>query len=587
MYGEPRIMIDNNIVPVFEERYRNYHGDQTFDEALKSLKCLTVKQNKAEQLYVHHADDCGEEVTIPYGIDFIKPGAFRKQYDLKRVNVLANVIEIPRYTFVNCTSLSEISLPNSLLSIGQSAFEDCSSLKYITIPDSVQEIKEEAFLGCKALKEAELLNPDTKLGKNAFPDGCIVKYGSEGKTGTEPELSVEEEEASAEAIEDMNVEEINASDDTGHSIETEVAMTAEEADLEAQAESTNEAPVDNQVKKEGSVEKPKRDGKHHSMKMLFCSDVRLGAICTENLDIKQSHKWKAARSEKLTDLIDKAAQNNAAYVALFGRIFGQERVSESVIDGLFAAIKDDKDIQALAFLNAEEYKRISYRNDIPENLHLLCTQTQDSYTDDDIALRIDKGVIEFQLADNDALTIRVNEGEKFEIVGMPETYTIPSFESIGFEDAEGLTCGYGVLDWSDESLGQYVVTPDPKYNYRSIELKVLPEDDEKEIVRKINNTVRKIDFDTFLRITITGQSAFGLTISGDGLKNQLQNRIFFVEVYDNTVMDIDEEAFENDISLRSEFVRLALQDDSLSESERNRLISCGWNALNGREVTAE
>ena len=46
--------------------------------------------------------------------------------------------------------------------------------------------------------------------------------------------------------------------------------------------------------------------------------------------------------------------------------------------------------------------------------------------------------------------------------------------------------------------------------------------------------------------------------------------------------DIDEEAFENDISLRSEFVRLALQDDSLSESERNRLISCGWNALNNR-----
>ena len=45
--------------------------------------------------------------------------------------------------------------------------------------------------------------------------------------------------------------------------------------------------------------------------------------------------------------------------------------------------------------------------------------------------------------------------------------------------------------------------------------------------------------------------------------------------------------FENDISLRSEFVRLALQDDSLSESERNRLISCGWNALIGKGVSAE
>ena len=76
-------------------------------------------------------------------------------------------------------------------------------------------------------------------------------------------------------------------------------------------------------------------------------------------------------------------------------------------------------------------------------------------------------------------------------------------------------------------------------------------------------------------------------MNSNALKSQLQNRVFYVEVYDNTVMDIDEEAFETDISLRSEFVRLALQDGSLSESERNRLISLGWNVLSGREVSAE
>ena len=99
--------------------------------------------------------------------------------------------------------------------------------------------------------------------------------------------------------------------------------------------------------------------------------------------------------------------------------------------------------------------------------------------------------------------------------------------------------------------------------------------------------IRSIERETFLRVTLTGRSAFGLTMSSDALKSQLQNRIFFAEVYDNTVMDIDEKAFETDISLRSEFVRLALQDGSLSESERNRLISLGWNALSGREVSAE
>ena len=321
------------------------------------------------------------------------------------------------------------------------------------------------------------------------------------------------------------------------------------------------------------------------MKMLFCSNVRIGAICTENLDIRLSHKWQKARNDKLKELIDKAARNNAGYVALFGQMFGQARVSETVIDGLFKTVEDDAGIQTLAFLNIDEYKRVSYRNDIPQNLHLFCLQRNDLYVDDCIALRINKGVIELQLSEE--LIIYKNAEEKYVISGLPEEYTIPSFEPIGFEDAQNCDFGYGIMEWKEEELGQYTVRVDQVYTYQSIELKIIPEDDQKGILRKINNAVRDVDFDTFLRITITGRSAFGLMINGDALKKQLQNRIFFVEVYDNTVMDIDEEAFENDISLRSEFVKLALQDDSLSESERNRLISCGWNALNGREVSAE
>ena len=323
------------------------------------------------------------------------------------------------------------------------------------------------------------------------------------------------------------------------------------------------------------------------MKILLCSDVRLGAVCTENLDVKLSHKWQTARTEKLADLVDQAAQNNATYVALFGNMFGQERVSESVIDALFNAVKEDGDIQVLTFLITDEFNRISYRNDVPENLHLICTQTADSYTDDNIALRIDKGVVELQLADNDPIFIKKESENGFVVSGMEDDQSIPSFEPIGFEDAEGLVCGYGILEWADEELGQYIITKNQKYAYKAIELKILPGDGQKEILRKINTAVKDVDIDTFLRIAIVGRSAFGLTLNGDALEKQLQSRIFFVEVYDNTIMDIDEEAFENDISLRSEFVRLALQDDSLSESERNRLISCGWNALNGKEVSAE
>ena len=323
------------------------------------------------------------------------------------------------------------------------------------------------------------------------------------------------------------------------------------------------------------------------MKMLLCTDIRLGALCTENLDIRLSHKWQAARTEKFAELMDLAARNHVAYIALFGSLFGRKRVSESVIDTLFAAVKEEKHIQVLTFLSAEEYNRINYRNDVPENLHLICTQTADSYTDDSIALRINKHTAEIQLADNDPVCIRKAAAGSY-VLSLPAgQQTIPSFEPIGFEDAEGLFWGYGILEWSETQIGPYSLVKNQKYAFQAMALKILPSDGPRGILRKINTATKNVAVDTFLRITLVGRSAFGITLNGDALKTQLQSRIFFAEVYDNTLMDVDEDAFENDISLRSEFVRLALQDDSLSESERNRLICCGWNVLNGKEVSAE
>jgi hypothetical protein len=260
---------------------------------------------------------------------------------------------------------------------------------------------------------------------------------------------------------------------------------------------------------------------------------------------------------------------------------------ESVVDQLFTAVKMDKHIQVVAFLTGDVYNRINYRNDVPENLHLICTQTPDSYLDDDIALRIEKGVTNLQLGDHPSLLIKKTFTDSFTLAGLEREETIPSFEPVGFEDAQGKTFGFSILEWDEEKVGPCTTVRNQTYGFREVELKILAGDGEKEILRKINKAIKDVPTDTFLRITMAGNSAFGLVLNGTALEAQLRGKIFFVEVHDNTIMDIDEETFENDISLRSEFVRLALQDDSLSESERNRLISCGWNVLNGKEVSAE
>ena len=47
--------------------------------------------------------------------------------------------------FEGCTSLTSITIPNSVTEIGKSAFYDCTSLTSVTIPDNVTRIRESAF----------------------------------------------------------------------------------------------------------------------------------------------------------------------------------------------------------------------------------------------------------------------------------------------------------------------------------------------------------------------------------------------------------------------------------------------------------
>ena len=57
------------------------------------------------------------------------------------------VLEISESVFRDCTSLTSITIPNTVTSIGYDAFFGCTSLTSITIPNSVTSIGEWAFYG--------------------------------------------------------------------------------------------------------------------------------------------------------------------------------------------------------------------------------------------------------------------------------------------------------------------------------------------------------------------------------------------------------------------------------------------------------
>ena len=63
-----------------------------------------------------------------------------------------NIEEIQEFTFVHCTSLREVRLPNTLHTIRVKAFMNCAALPELAIPPSLHYIASRAFLDCTALR---------------------------------------------------------------------------------------------------------------------------------------------------------------------------------------------------------------------------------------------------------------------------------------------------------------------------------------------------------------------------------------------------------------------------------------------------
>ena len=140
-------------------------------------------------------------ITIPSGVTTINQNGFANCTSLTNITIPDSVTTIGVNGFANCTSLTSITIGNGVRTINAEVFKNCTSLKRVNsnvdgeciIPNSVTTIVNGnynggAFGGCTSLTSVTIPNSVTSIGSWAFY-GCSNLASITIERTTPPTLS--------------------------------------------------------------------------------------------------------------------------------------------------------------------------------------------------------------------------------------------------------------------------------------------------------------------------------------------------------------------------------------------------------------
>lgn len=150
----------------FDNTFSNpmYYGAELF---LNNEKLIEVNLNNLQPTYHFIGCTSLEKVTAS-GIETIGSYAFYNCTSLKEISLPDTLNSIGSSAFYNCTSLKNIKIPSKVSTIGLSTFKNCTSLEKVELSEGLLYIQESAFYDCSSLVDIQFPSTLKSIGQTAF-----------------------------------------------------------------------------------------------------------------------------------------------------------------------------------------------------------------------------------------------------------------------------------------------------------------------------------------------------------------------------------------------------------------------------------
>ncbi len=356
------------------------------------------------------------------------------------------------------------------------------------------------------------------------------------------------------------------------------------------------------------------------MKILHCADLHLDSPMETHMTREQAATRNAEMLRSFRRMTEYASREGARLVLIAGDLFDGERVTRRTVEGVLDAVRATPEVDYLYVSgNHDDSTRAFAGEDIPENFKRFSDRWA-TFVYGDTAVsgveltadnadgvygqlpaqdhRVNIVMLHGQVGSAsgaDCVNLNSLRGRSIHYLALGHIHTY----SCQRLDRDGVYCypgclegrgfdecgekGFVVLD-TDARRAEPVFVPFASRQLHRVEVDVTGLATNSQVYQKMREAARGISERDMVEFLLTGGADPSARIAERYLHHLAEHDFFFVKVKDETKLALEPQDYENDVSLKGEFIRLVMASDADDEDKR-AMIRAGLEALTGEEIT--